>query len=355
MKIMFYINTISYGGAERVIVNLARQFVDKSFEVILVTSYSRDQEYEVDERIKRYVLLDNENYGFVKKNIKCVKKIRELLKVENPDILVSFMAEPNFRAVVACLGKRTKTIVSVRNDPNKEYPNLLFRLCARILYRFADGVVFQTEDAKKWFPKNIQRKSRIIFNQVDEAFYNSKFAGERSGVVTTGRLTLQKNHKLLIHAFASIADKIEDNLVIYGEGELRAELERLISELHLEERIYLPGRTKNVVEAIKSARLFVLSSDYEGMPNALLEAMALGIPCVSTDCPCGGPKMLFGNRAEDRLVPCGNVLELSRAMEKILTDDSIDGSLEKEMSERFRPDVVHSEWNNYISFVEGKK
>jgi glycosyltransferase involved in cell wall biosynthesis len=130
-------------------------------------------------------------------------------------------------------------------------------------------------------------------NPVDEVFFKTKFDGVRRNLVTTGRLAPQKNHKMLIKAFAKIADKINDDLYIYGEGELRAELEQLVLDLNMQNRIFLPGAVKNVADTIKSAKLFILSSDFEGLPNSLMEAMALGIPCISTDCPCGGPKMLL--------------------------------------------------------------
>lgn len=353
MKILFYINAIHHGGAERVICNLATQFSEHGEDCILTTSFRDNWEYPFGEKVRRIALFESQlNYGFLRRNISLIRKLRKILKTEKPDVVVSFMAEPNFRTLIAARGLNVKTIVSVRNDPNKEYPNFIYRFLAKHLYKKADGIVFQTEDAQKWFPKSIQKKSKIIFNQVDEVFYNTIYNGERHDIVTTGRLVAQKNHKMLIRAFAAIADKISDNLIIYGEGDLRGELESLIAELHLENRVFLPGSVKNVADTIKSAKLFVLSSDYEGMPNSLMEAMALGIPCISTDCPCGGPRMLFGDDLKEYLVPLQQKSALSDLMFKVVklieAGDSRINSAMRDHAVLFMPNRVYQEWHEFL-------
>lgn len=356
MKILFYINAIHHGGAERVICNLATQFSEHGEECILATSFRDGWEYSIGEKVKRITLFESQlNCGFLRRNISLVRKLKKILKSEKPDVVLSFMAEPNFRTLIAARGLKVKTIVSVRNDPNREYPNFIFRFLAKHLYKKADGVVFQTEDAKKWFPKSIQKKSKIIFNQVDEVFYNTIYNGERHDIVTTGRLTAQKNHKMLIRAFAAIADKISDNLIIYGEGELREELEAIIAELHMEKRVFLPGSVKNVADTIKSAKLFVLSSDYEGMPNSLMEAMALGIPCISTDCPCGGPRMLFGDELKDWLVPTGNQDILGEKMLSALTTSLFHFEKIKHRGSFFEPKQIMHSWEEYLDAVVREK
>lgn len=313
-KIMFYINAIHHGGAERVMVNLASEFVKNGNECVLVTSFTDSWEYSFDSRVKRISLFEKPLRNFIVRNIRLIANLRKVIKEENPDTILSFMAEPNFRSIIACCGLNVKRIISVRNDPNREYPNFLFRFFAKALFRFADHVVFQTEDAQRWFPKSIQQKSSVILNPVADEFFSTHFEGERHDIVTTGRLVSQKNHKLLIKAFAQIANMIEDNLYIYGEGELRQELETLISDLGLKNRVFLPGAVKNVADTIKSAKLFVLSSDYEGAPNSLMEAMALGIPCISTSCPCGGPRMLLN---DDFLVDVNDDVQLGDKLLKV--------------------------------------
>lgn len=354
MKILFYINTLSHGGAERVITNLCGAFAARGYETVLVTSYPEKWEYSVNSETKRINLTDRRIDGFLKRNFKLVKLLKKTVKAEKPDVVVSFMAEPNYRAIIAA-GKKTKTVISVRNDPNREYPSKLHRFLARHLYKKADGVVFQTDDAKKWFPEKIQKKSRVIMNQIDDRFFEANYDGERKDIVATGRLTDQKNHRVLIDAFSKISHKVNDDLVIYGEGELRETLETYIAEKGLVGRVRLPGATNDVPSAIKAARLYVLSSDYEGMPNALVEAMALGLPVVSTDCSCGGPKALLGEFGDKYLVPVGDSEALAKSMLKILSSsaEETDGirALIRQKAQACRGDRVICDWELFINEV----
>jgi hypothetical protein len=162
-KIMFYINTLGHGGAERVMSNLATQFSQRDdYRCTLVTSFPSENEYPCGEKVCRISLYDKRIEGnFWKRNIKLVQKLRRLIKTEKPDVLVSFMAEPNFRALLSTVGTKTKNIISVRNDPNKEYAKT--KWMTKTLYRFTDGIVFQTQDAKDWFPKGVQ-KNRELFS-----------------------------------------------------------------------------------------------------------------------------------------------------------------------------------------------
>ena len=354
-KIVLYINTLGHGGAERVISNLATQFSESGYECILATSCRDAWEYSYGDKVRRSILYDEPiKKNFLIKNIMLVISLRKLIKKEKPDVLVSFMAEPNFRAILASFWLKTKVIISVRNDPNREYPSTLYKILAKILYRFSDCIVFQTEDAKRWFPKVIQKKSKIILNQVDKVFYDINFEGEKRDIITVGRLTSQKNHKFLIKAFSLIKDEVTDNLVIYGEGELRGELEQLIQDLDLEDRVFLPGTIKNVENAVKRAKLFVLSSEYEGLPNSLMEAMALGTPSISTDCPCGGPRMLFDDEKNGILCEAGNTYELAKKIRMICNNDVVRKKLGENAKERakfFAPEVVFINWKETIDDV----
>ena len=320
MKVYFYINTLGGGGAERVVANLASNFAKTGQQVALITSFATKDEYNILQAVRRYVLeeINGTNDDAFTKNIRRVVRLRKIVKRDKPDILISFMAEPNFRALTACIGLRAKNLISVRNDPDREYPNAIYRILAKTLYRLADGVVFQTKDAQKWFPPIIQARSCIILNPVEQEFFDASFDGIRRDVISVGRLVPQKNYAMLIRAFASIANQIEDDLYIYGEGELREELEALVREMHMDSRIFLLGAARDVAETIKGAKLFVLSSDYEGLPNALMEAMALGLPCIATDCPCGGPRELLGEGEYGVLTPVGDVNALADTMANLL-------------------------------------
>lgn len=353
-KLFFYINTIGNGGAERVIVNLASEFAKLDYEVAIITSFKADWEYPVAQNVKRFLLEDKPTEsGFLKRNLSRVKKLRKICKEEKPDVLISFMAEPNFRAILATRRLKTKTIISIRNDPNKEYSSKFTKFLARRLFKKADGIVFQTEDAKAWFPKKVQAKSQVIMNAVDEKFFENRFEGEKQNVVACGRLVEQKNYPLLINAFAEISNEIDDNLLIYGEGTLREQLQNLINQKGLEERIKLMGQTNDVKSVLEKAKLFVLSSDYEGMPNALLEAMAMGVPCISTDCPCGGPKFIF-NGNQEALILVNDVVALSEKILKALTAEEYLlklSELSKQNSYRFIPQVIFEEWHKFVKNI----
>ena len=193
-------------------------------------------------------------------------------------------------------------------------------------------------------------------NQVDERFFHITDAGETGYVMTAGRLTAQKNQAMLIRSFAAIAGDVEEELRIYGEGELRRSLEALIAQLGMEGRIRLMGASDDMPAALAGCKLFVLSSDFEGMPNALLEAMAAGRCCVSTACPCGGPEAVLENGVNGLLVPVGEEEALSAAMLELLKDEEKRRTLAaaaRERAEAFRPEAIFAYWRDYVEQVIG--
>ena len=356
LKILFYINALNGGGAERVMTNLSNQLDAESIRVIFVTSYRAQGEYPLNENIKRYSLEETEiQQSRIQRNFSRIRKLRRICQEEKPDVVVSFMQEPNFRAICATFGLPTKTIVSVRNDPNREYAGKIGWFVGKVLLPMADGCVFQTEDARHWFPKKLQKKSTIIFNAVKESFYEISGKPVEGKIVTCGRLMEQKNQATLIDAFGMIADKhIQATLEIYGEGNLEASLQEQIEKLGLHDRVFLKGQTEHVEQVLQNASMFVLPSDYEGMPNALMEALAAGVPSIATDCPCGGPKMLIEHEINGLLVPVGDTAALANAMDRLLTDKVFAqkmGAAARESAEKYRPDGVFMQWKQYIEKI----
>jgi len=324
---------------------------------VFVTSFRADDEYPVPETVLR-LSMEEENLpqSRLRKNISRISALRKLCREYEPEALIAFMAEPNFRAVLATAGLPVKTIISVRNAPDREYAGRLFRFVGQHILPLADGCVFQTGDAKLWFPEKLQRKSTVIFNQVSPGFFEEAPAAEKKDIYAVGRLNHQKNFPMLIRAFAGL-ENCTDRLIIHGEGEKRAELEALISQLHMEGRVLLPGLSSDVAKDIRGAKLFVLSSDFEGMPNALLEAMALGLCCISTDCPCGGPRAVIEDGVNGCLIPVGDEEALRKAMQGLLADDEKRRSVAanaRESAKKFSPDEIFSQWKNYVESVTGK-
>ena len=353
MKLLFHTEFLGGGGAERVIVNLANYFANKTeTNVVLVALYPTGNEYEISENVMvRYLFSERYEGPFFKRERCCVPKLRDIIKTEKPDAILAFLPMPCLRVLLTSIGQKVRTILSVRNDPKRDYYSFLHRLLAKTLYSFADKVVFQTKEQQEFFPKRVQKNSVIIMNQVNEKFFETAIVNERKGIVTVGSFKTQKNHKMLIEAFSKISNKITDNLIIYGEGPLREELEVLIKEKGLTERVFLPGHTQDVINSIKGAKAFVLSSDYEGMPNALLEAMALGVPCISTDCPCGGPREIITDGENGFLVPVNDAVSLAEKMLELINNEELQNKFSKEAREsagKFKPDKIFCEWEKVL-------
>lgn len=360
MRILFYINAINGGGAERVMVNLANRFSkEPGNNVTLVTSFRDKWEYQVFDSVDRISLESGKiKQSRLRRNISRIIGLRRIIEQKKPDLVVSFMAEPNYRAIIATLFLKVKTIISVRNDPNQEYHGKINTMLAKWLLPFADGCVFQTMEAMNWFPNRLKKKSKIILNAVKDDFFAFTRTPNRFEVVSCGRLQPQKNHAMLIEAFTLVNQAYPGAVLkIYGSGQLHSELEKKIHELGMKDSIKLMGSTEDVPQALRSADLFVLSSDYEGMPNALMEALAMGIPSVSTDCPCGGPQALIKNGVNGFLVPVGDVEAMAEKIIEVLSDkDGMDevGRQAKIQAESFRSEAIYQAWKSYFVETTGK-
>ncbi len=359
MKIMFCLGSMTKGGAERVIANLSNELIKKHEIAIVVTPPDKPM-YELNKKIDFCTLdkFNEKNGSFLNRNFRRIRRLRRIIKNKQPDIIVSLLPEPTYRLMIAKSFLKIKTIISVRNDPNREYNNFFKKLLVRLLYSKADGFVFQTSDAKQWFSKKIQKKSVIIPNPLNSDFISKPYTGKRDNtIVTVGRLTEQKNHKLLVDAFSEVYKKHKEyTLKIYGDGVLRDDLKKQISSLYLNDHILLMGESNNIKDEIYKAGMFVLSSDFEGMPNALMEAMALGLPCISTNCPIGGPKELITNNNNGLLVDVNDKKQLIEAMNYIIEnpdDAKIMGIMANKICKKLNPNIIIDTWEEYIIKVYG--
>lgn len=353
MKIAFSIAHMGIGGAQRVTLNLI-QWINRytTHDTLLFIGTTRkvsDFEYPLN-NIKYYKLPDSK--------VSKVKKLRSLLQEEQPDVLITMGLPDTIIDTTACIGLPIKHVISERNDPRNFKGKFITKLLSRICACFADGYVFQTLEAMKYYKLPCFRKGIVIPNPLIglDQMPNMPFDGQRrKEIVTVGRLNAQKNHPLLITTFANIVKEFPDyKLVIYGEGSTENSLREMIQELGLQDYISLPGSVSDVFERIYEARAFVLSSNFEGMPNALMEALALGVPCVSTDCPCGGPKELIENGKSGLLVQVNNKSELINAIKSIMTDDELSNTLSKnafKIRGKLNPDKISNDWLNYIKTV----
>ena len=355
-RMALFISSLQKGGSERVMVNLAEYFHSRGYEVILVTQYKREDEYDMTSDIER-VYSEPEQTELsgsrIKNFITRYKKLRNIWKKYKPDVILSFLGKNNLMAIATAAFLPVKTAVSVRGEPTMEYEGRLMQFIAGFVFRFSDGVIFQTKQALDFFPKAVRKKAVILPNPLNEQFINRRYLGERDDIIAAaGRLDENKNHAMLICAFEKIAEEFPNvRLVIYGDGGLKASLQALINEKGLSDRVTLAGSVSDLADKICNAKIFALTSNTEGMPNSIVEAMALGIPVVSTDCPCGGPAMLIEDKVTGILVPVGDAYALSDAFRLILSDMEFAKKLSDnayKASEKFEPVKVDKEWESFL-------
>lgn len=353
MKILFIINTLAYpGGAERVISVLANEFSMKN-DVHFITSWKVNDEYGLNSNIKRINLFPKKpsDISKLKKNLKSILMIRQYIKKNDIDVIISFCTENNLRMMLATLGLKCKKIISIRNNPIYEFPNKFIRLVNYLLFMTIDYIVFQTKDAQSFFPDLIQKKGVIIYNPIDNVFFNNTNLKRRKKIVSIGRFAPQKNNIMLIEAFKKISNKVDYTVELYGEGINKELLKMKINEYGLEHQIKIFSKTNNVKEVYDSSTIYVLTSDFEGMPNSLMEAMASGLACISTDCPCGGPKTLINNNENGILIGIRNIDDLAEALLKVIYDDEFKNKLMKNAkisSYKFKIENIISEWEKII-------
>ena len=319
MKIVFGIDSLKKGGAERVLSNLANDLINNNDVSIIVTS-DITSSYPLNKKI-RVFSLDNGKKSLIK-NFKRVINLYKYLKEIKPDIVITFMPPQSFRVLLLKNILKLKVIVSVRNDPNREYKSLKNKITMKLLYRKSDGFVFQTDEASKYFSKKIQDRGVIIPNPINEDFLVDGYKGVRKKeIVAVGRLENQKNYFYLLDTYKELLKVKKDyKLLIYGDGSLKSDIVSYIKENKLEKNVILKGKKDNIKEEIYKSSIYILPSLYEGMPNALMEAMALGLPVIATDCPCGGPKFLIDNGKNGLLVEVNNKEELLNAILKYINE-----------------------------------
>lgn len=361
-KIAFFISEIRRGGAERVLVNLANAFCNNGYDVTFITRYRNNDEYTLDRKIFRIVISEYVDRLSKYKMISVVKDIffiRGICKKYNINVLISFMANNNFRAILSSLYV-CKCIISVRNDPRQEYYSRVLKIIAGILYPFADRYVFQTKAQMEYFPQKYWHRSSIIYNPVSDYFYRDRCTNnlERTGIVAVGRLEAQKNHQMLIESYMKLCERgIHEKLYIYGDGSLREELKEIVSRSKLNEKIFFMGNVGDIKEKIKKAKLFVMSSDYEGMPNALMEALAIGIPVVCTDCPIGGPRELVHNGINGFLCKTKDVDDLAVKMEEVIKSQYLQETFSQNAMKYaglFHEKEIFNQWEKLILNLFGE-
>ena len=325
-KVLFHIYSLGKGGAERVVTTLAAQMAERGIEVCVATLCVSKEEYPLSDKVRRIdvgLSEEEEKKGRLSRMRTRIRRLRECLKKEQPDVVYAFMQTANYRAVLAARGLNIPVIISVRSNPAVDYASKQQRLVANCLYKKAAGAVFQTTGARDFFDPQVADKAAVILNPLNPKYEGIERPKERrKAFVSVGRFHEAKDYMTLVKAFERIMEDFPDyDLEIYGGASEDNTIHQVREQLrshHMTERVHFMGNHEDLEKCITDAACYVLSSKYEGMPNALMEAMALGLPVVATDCPSGGPAALIEDGENGLLVEVGNDKEMAAAMRKML-------------------------------------
>lgn len=358
-RILILIPRMGGGGAERVVSILANNLCHK-YCIRIATLVSRGEFYKLDPAVEvvsaNYDIKQNSvfarRFSLGKNLISSVFFIRKNIKEFNPDIIFPLMKEMDMTTFFAVKGlKGFKTISSERNDPTQR--SWFYRCFLKRIYHNTDMLVCQTKYIVKYY-NNVKHKT-IIPNPVDVKQYpKSVPEGTNKKIVSVGRLTGQKNFLMLEKAFAKIAKQYPDvTVTIYGEGPQRQLLEQVIEQDGLKDRFILYGASKDVLNEIKDASIFAFSTNFEGFPNALIEAIALGIPVVTTDFASGVAREVVNEKA-GIVVPVGDVDAFANGLKDLLDHPEKRNYIRNhshEVIEPFAIDKVIAKWDNLFQTV----
>lgn len=324
-KIDFYISSLSSGGAEHVLKNLAEYFVSKGFETSITSLEKRPQFYDIDKSVKIYKV-NNTECGKFMGAVKDFIFLNRRFRSEKNAVSVSFLSRCNLLLLISSIFCKNKLIVCDRNNPIKEHSKFVF-LGSCIIYMFADKIVVQTHKIKNLYPSFLQKKIAVIENPIDMQRLSAQIEDvqnkEEKVIISAGRLEKQKDFFTLIQAFGKSNAIVSGwRLKIFGKGVMKAELEQYINNLGLQEYVELCGTTPVLFREMKESQIFVLSSFYEGFPNVLCEAMYAGLPSIATDC-VSGPSELIIDGENGFLVPIQDVESMKEKINFLISNKEL--------------------------------
>lgn len=361
-KIAFHLNNLEHGGAERVVSTLAGQFAKEGYEVIVATEEKKEDEFVLDPKVRREVIglkKEDESKGRLAKILLRRKYLREFMLKEKPDVLIAFAQKALYRALSAEKGTGVPVVFCVRIDPVGNYDSFVDTCVLKTLLPRAAGAVFQTGQQRDFFRKFWKDNACVILNPVNSKYLNVPKPEKREKIVVNdARLVDFKNQALLIDAFHKVHEKHPDwKLEIWGPDShdgTKEILEKKIRDYHAEDSVKLCGGSDELEKIIPRAGVYAYSSDYEGMPNSLIEAMVMGMPVVSTDCPCGGPAEIIQDGVNGLLVPIKDVDALAGGINRLIEDRDFAeklGSEARKLESRCRVDLIYQQWHDYLEEV----
>lgn len=334
------------GGAERVASIIANYIYErKEYNVIFVCAYNDIIEYDINENIKIEFIHTNKKNGIFRL-IDRNRKIKKIMKKNKVDLIISFVTNE-----VLLSQTIIPTIHTLRNDPVRNEGSFISSKIRNYAYKHAKHIVFQTKGAQDYFCKDIKNKSSIIYNPIDTNQL-PKWNPKNSNFIMASRLEKQKNIPLAINSFISVHSIYPNySLMIYGTGTEKENLEKIINENNAKDYIKLCGRSNCIHKIMSESYAFLLSSDYEGISNSMLEALCIGIPCISTDSPPGGAREFIQDEVNGFLTKVGDVESLTNTIIKLIkTNYNSDYFYLSNNSTRknVKKDNICSEWYKII-------
>lgn len=337
---MILIASLTGGGAGRVAAALSRHLAEAGDEVCLLTMQDAGRDfYRLDPRVRRASLgLVGATRGIAKltANLRRLRALRREIRLRRPEVVVGFMTSDAVLSILACAGLPARAIVSERNNPGRKPVPAIWRLLRWASYRFADSHVAQTREAADWLTRHTgARNVHVIPNSVawpiaalpPPVAPDALLPRGAKLLLSVGSKPGQKGFDLLVEAFSRLAGRFPDWVLAIpgiapssaGASPETGALIRQIAAHGLQHRVLLPGHVGNIGEWYQRAELFVLSSRYEGIPNALLEAMASGTACIAFDCRTR-PDEIISHGEDGLLVPAEDVDDLAVQMASLMAD-----------------------------------
>jgi len=322
MKIVLVTPLLNVGGGQRYISILANYWAESGHDVIIIVLRKSDIFYEISKKVK--IIEFTFGYtGFINKiliGLRTGLKLRKVIKQNQPDFVLSILSTTNVLTIISTLFLKTKIIVRDAFSPTRE-TKFIEKYSRKFLYKYADGVIAQAQEIKEFTEKETgNRNVKVIPNPVLKIDAN-KHVERKKIVLNVGALTSRKGQRYIIEACRRI-NSPDWKFIILGEGEDRKHLEKLIVELKLEDQVELLGSVKNVNDWLLESSIFVFPSSLEGLPNALIEALTAGLPCVSFDCETG-PRDLIDDGENGFLVPVGDVDLLTLRIKELMEDSEL--------------------------------
>lgn len=345
-KIVFITHALAGGGSEHVLSILANYFSNVGYEVSIISRTQKDNQYYVNKSV--YI-----EYIKTKSHISFILKARNFVKKVKPSTVISFEYFYNMCSCLICFNLPIRLIISERNDPARVGSGFIKGTLRNLLYRLPDILVCQTEDAKKFFPSYIQKKSVIILNPVMPGLPQPYKGPREKVIVNFCRLNKQKNLSLLIRAFNDFRTFYPDYILhIYGDGPEKASILQLIDSLELNNFVSVFPNCSDIHKRILNASMYISTSDFEGLSNSMLEALAIGLPTICTDCPCGGARMVIEDGVNGILIPVGDKKALVEKMCILAKDSNISNMLSQNaaiMREKLDMNTICKEWKKNVN------